>query len=63
VEGGSKPYDSPYQLVEKGGKVLTDKSSPVSNCTYVMYNTPVGFSYSYLPFCWKTSLDVKNGSS
>jgi hypothetical protein len=50
-EGGSKPYDSPYQLVEKGGKVLTDKSSPVSNCTYVMYNTTVGFSFSYLPFC------------
>ncbi len=38
---------------EKGGgeEGLTVKSCPVSHCTYVMYNTPVSFSFSYLPFC------------
>jgi len=31
----------------------TAKTCPVSNCTYIMYNTPVGSSFSYLLFCWR----------
>ncbi len=46
--GGSEPCDGPYLVVNRG---LTVKSCPVSNGTYVMYNTPVGSSFSYLPFC------------
>ncbi len=36
-----------------GGEGQTAKLCPVSNCTYVMYNTPVGSSFAYLLFCWR----------
>ena len=59
---GIKPYDCPYQLaVKRGEQGLTDKPCPgFPICTYNMYNTSTcGFSFAYLPFCWKTSLDTK----
>jgi hypothetical protein len=50
-KGGSRPYDGSYLVVKGGGEGQTAKSCPVSNCTYVMYNFPVGFSFSFLPSC------------
>ncbi len=47
---------------ERGGGRGTAKSCPVSNCTYVIYNAPAGFSFFYLPFCWRNLSRYKKGS-
>ncbi len=35
------------------------RHSPVSNCNYVMYSTPVDLSFSYLRSSVEASLDIK----
>ncbi len=62
-KGGSRPYDGSYLVVKRGGgEGQTAKSCPVSNCSYVMYNVPIGFSFSFLTSCWRNLSRYKKGS-
>ncbi len=63
-EGGSKPYDGPYQLaVNRGGGGVTDKSCPgFPICAYVMYNTSAG-SLSPISRSAGKPFSIQNGSS